>query len=228
MKIKMFAIFAALAISSFGQLIINSAPDSAFVTSIKNDNAFINGTIQNIGSFPVSFNLGANTYTNVGALPFGTFKAGSDSSGQYSLKVSYLAEFSDWENKIGVGNSGVTQHNLYSTYNTNNLTHTITAGSVTNVDFFNYNVQGDLISWQNDPSHFTFYKGQDNTYFGIFDDLGRPTHDGDYNDGAIYIQPIYVPFQDIPVDPQPVPEPSTYALLGGIMLLALALYKRLR
>lgn len=228
MKIKLITAFLALAISSFGQIITTVKPLDSFAASIRSDTSFfdlINGA-------PANFIWSGNFFQSTTVAPQAFF-VGSNSQGAYKLKVSYIAERSDGENLISIGNiaTNTVYTTLYSSYNANNFTYEVSSNSFIDVDFNNEIVVPNVSSWQNESDHFLWYVNFGPTgarFFGFIDDIGANRHDGDYNDVLIMVQPFTEQFQDLPPDIVPVPEPSTYTLIGSFMLLVAVMYKRLR
>lgn len=145
-----------------------------------------------------------------------------------SFIVSFVTDVKDDTNNFGANNGGPDTV-IFSDYDNSNPASLATsrlvtnAGGSTSYSFYDRNLtQGGQQWFQDNELHFLVYQSTE-LFFGtnmyllaVEDRNGTATLD--YNDGVFLIQN--------PSTDRPVPEPSTYGMIGAAGLLGLAIYRR--
>ncbi len=216
---SVFAAFIAFVSVSFGQ-IATVKPLYSFAAQVRADTSFVQNVLWNIDAYPASFSFNSITFNKVAAP---SFFIGNNASGEFRLKVSYITEESWGENILSIGNAttNTLYTDLYSTYDVNDFSYEVSKnGSLAPADFHNNLLSGyNIESWGNNSLHFDWYSNGVGGYFGLIDDIGTSLNDN--NDSIFYVETVFIPSQDSPTlnNESAVPESSTYALFGSLVLL---------
>jgi hypothetical protein len=229
-------VLALCAGSAFGQLIYNPVATPTLFANMKADGAFVANTLLNLGTFaPVpdfdgqlhSFSFAGLTFNNIPNLDV----APSDIQvgPGFFADVTFLAKDSADVNNIGSEASllGASNQVLFAGYGAGSTQSVrITANAATDVIFWHQDTSWDNIKYtMNDMLHFTTFTASDvNFQYYIFGIDDRGTVLQDFDDGVFGVRLNLQPVGDI----LPVPEPSTYGLVGAFALLGAVAYRRVK
>lgn len=211
--------------SAFAQLSITSELQSALAASIQTS-AVDQATLRTNWPLAPSVSVGGYTFDQV-SFNLGDIVVGKGALGEFSADVYYVGKDSIDFNSLGVSDGALSTllYNPYSTASFSQGFH-ITANTYTTADFFHIDGAPHFggVKWQDDPLHFSWYETVDVSKnlildLAFVDDRGSEYID--YNDGVFLITRNLEP-----TGFTPVPEPSTYGVVAGLLLTALAVYRR--
>lgn len=225
---KSLLILLALATASVAsaQLTVTVQAPSALAVSIQSS-ATDQASLTAIYPFAPTLVAGGITFDLVPNFNIGDIVVGSGFLGSFFADISYVGKESIDFNSLGVSD-GVTNTLLYNPYSSasKSTSFHITAPTYTEADFYHIDgLMGGLV-WEDNPVHFVTYESVNVAANKIYDILGiddRGTQYIDFNDGVFLLERNLNP-----VGFTPVPEPSTYAVCGGLVLLGLIAYRKLR
>lgn len=218
------SIALALAVPAFAQLQLASVPTSNPALTMQSDPLLLSY----LTSDTTEFTTAGITFTNVSNYSLGDIVIGSGDLGTFNAQVSYLGRESVDTNWFGVQDGFGTSTALYAPYNeaSEPISYSLTSDTYTTIDFWH----SDLVApytgtfWMDDDQSFRTWEAIDvanNMIYTIFGIDDRRVSFVDFDDGAFLVSRNLNP-----VGLEPVPEPSTYGLMGAGALLALALYRR--
>lgn len=230
-------VLALCASSAFGQLIYNPIATPTLFANMRADGTFINNVLLELGTAaPVpdfdgqlhNFTFGGLTFNNIPNLdvaPTSDIQVGPG----FFADVTFLAKDSVDVNSIGSESSllGVGNQILFASYGIGSTQSVrVTANAVTDLIFWHQDTSWDNIKYtMNDVLHFTTFTASDANFqyyiFGI-DDRGVTMQD--FDDGVFGVRLNLQPVGEI----IPVPEPSTYGLVGAFAMLGVTAYRRMR
>ncbi len=229
-------VLALCASSASAQLIYTPFATPTLFANMRADGSFISNTLLELGTAaPVpdfdgqlhNFTFGGLTFNNIPNLDV----APSDIQvgAGFFADVVFLAKDSSDTNNIGSESTllGASNQVLFAGYGAGSTQgYRITAAAPTDLIFWHQDTSWDNIKYtMNDNLHFTTFTASDANFqyyiFGI-DDRGSQLQD--FDDGVFGVRLNLQPVGDI----VPVPEPSTYGLVAGAMMLAVVSYRRMR
>lgn len=222
--------------SAHAQLAYAPVATPTLFANMKADASFVNNTLLNLGTFaPVpdfdgqlhSFTFAGLTFNNIPNLD-PTSPSDIQVGPGFFADVTFLAKDSADNNNFGSESTalGVGNQTLFASYGAGSTqSFRITAPSVTDVIFWHQDTSWDNIKWlMNDPLHFTTFTASTATdlyyIFGVDD---RGTMLQDFDDGVFGVR-----LNLQPVGLEPVPEPSTYGVIGAAALLGIVAFRRVR
>lgn len=231
----MTAVLAVLgtALPSFAQLTYEQGPRSSTADAIASDSAFINEIKDpNVVGNPTYVAAGL-TFSLVPNLSLNSLTVGSGALGTFIAEVSYVYSSENDTDSFGATDATLTQNEgLYAPFTGHTAvdqTFTWDISDPTNyatVNFWANDGQYPGTVYQNN-SNFLTYQAVDLSTNRIdtllfYDD--RNNHDPssiDHNDGIFLLQQNV-----LPIGLSAVPEPSTYGMLGVLLLGGIVLFKR--
>jgi hypothetical protein len=215
MKSILIATSLCLASVASAQLSIGLTAPGGLATAIQTS-ALDQATL--IGNFPLapSLMLEGDLFTRRADFALGSIVASSTSA----VDVAYIGKDSVDRNSLGVSD-GSTNTLLYDPYSTASFgtAYHITAAAPTAVDFYHVDSLAPFggLKWENDPLHFATYEfnaGGGKIYDILaIDDRGSELID--FQDGLFLVTRTSA-----------VPEPSSFGLAGGAILLTAAYFRR--
>ncbi len=225
--------FAALASAAFGQLIITNEPTHAIPFSLQGNGATL---LTYAETSQPSFTAAGLEFSLISNYNVGDIVVGNGVDGEFFANVTFLARESLRPNHFGVtdatlGGYGTGGTTLYFDYSGSDfgVTKHITAATYTDLNFWHYTdkpgYEGTF--FQNEVLSFRTWEAIDvdanriYTLFGI-DDLRSNAID--FDDGIFLVERNLFPV----AFESPVPEPSTYGLIGAVALLGLVAYRRFK
>jgi len=236
---KILAVFAILALAlsiAHAQLNIQVASPDVFTAGAQADTTLINQIIANDPSVSTSFVHNGIEFDQVDNPFLGSIVVGNGEFGGFFVNVAYLGKESADPDVFGASGDdlagfGVGGTQLYSNYGPAdlNISYHITADNgYSSVNFWHYDQNTSYAGtvWQDDQTHFAWYQGIDianNLVENIVRIDDRGTDHVDYQDLILAIDWNLNPVSNN----TPVPEASTYGIIGAAGLLGLAL-KRVR
>jgi len=212
----------AFGLSAHAQLSVTAQGPTIFASTVQ-ASIVDQATLDTVGSIsPPSFVLGGLTFNAIA------------NPSSYALGEGFFADISYvGQSKIDVNNLFVENQNtavvtgLYTPYSAASVSDGF---RLTGEDSFSLVHQdtsfaGGPLIWQSDVSHFKFYEAVDFVNNLLIDLVlidDRGSQFVDFNDGRFLVE------QNLNPVGIPVPEPSTYGLIGAGALLALAIGRRFR
>lgn len=216
----------AFALPASAQLTVTSQATSNPALALQADGALL-GYLQTNAA---SFTSAGLTFFNIGNPMLGDYVIGSGDLGTYFADVSYLQKESVDRNFFGVQDGYGTSVGLYTPYDDSQrpASFHLSSATYTTVDFWHADQVAPFLGtyWQDDPASFRAWEAVDveaNRIYTIFGIDDRRSQLQDWNDGSFLITRNLNP-----IALEPVPEPSTYGILGAAALLGLALIRRRR
>lgn len=226
--------FAALSSAAFGQLIINSQATSGVALTLQAGGPTILSYTET--SAP-SFTAAGLEFSLISNYALNDIVVGNGVDGSFFANVSFIGRESLPTNNFGVSDAGLglyggTGITLFSAYNVAlpyATTKNITAATYTEANFWHARDEAPYNGtfFMDDVLSFRTWEAIDTdanriyTIFGI-DDLRSAAID--FNDGVFLVERNLNP---VDFD-NPVPEPSTYGLIGAGILLAVVALRRKR
>jgi hypothetical protein len=226
--------FAALSSAAFGQLIVNSQATSGVALALQAGGPTILSYAE--VSQP-SFTAAGLEFSLISNYALNDIVIGNGVDGAFFANVSFLGRESLPTNNFGVSDAGLgiyggTGMTLFSAYNVAlpySTTMNITAATYMEANFWHARDESPYNGtfFMDDVLSFRTWEAIDTdanriyTIYGI-DDLRSAAID--FNDGVFLVERNLSPvaFEN------PVPEPSTFGLMGAGILLAVAAYRRKR
>lgn len=223
----------ALALTGHAQLSVSYVPTSGIALTFQSSAATLLGYAET--SNPV-FTIAGQDFSLIPNYGLGEIIVGSGVDGTYFANVTFLARESLRPNHFGVSDSGLDGYGaggitLFKDYTTADLpiTRAFSATGYEEVNFWHYADKPGYTGtyFMDEALSFRTWEAVDvdanriYTIFGI-DDLRSSAID--FDDGLFLIERNLLP---IGLD-NPVPEPSFYGVLGGVLLLGVVAYRRFR
>lgn len=234
----------ALAASStaFSQLTyVEQTPAHAWIQDIRSepsDVALLTNGVFTVGDLNASLvSLPALTWTDetgnlgVGNSPgFNPFHVGFNGSFDVKIELGYIAKESVDNNTFSA--LGVNNQVLYANYGVGSVSSWTISGPATGIEyvtFSHHDAFNGVVGDHANGNVFHVFSASTDVYdyyiFAIDDRGATPGSDRDYDDGIFFVRINTGPV-DIPN--VPVPEPSTYGMIGAGALLALVAYRRFK
>lgn len=237
MKNTLLAIAAIIGLSgpASAQLIVAPIPTDSLALSLQADPTLLSHLTANT----LSFESGGVLWEQQANFSLGSFIIGNGTEGGFYADVSFLGRESLRPNHFGVTDEGLGFENggtvLFNDYVAPDdfaTSFRITANDYRAADFWFYaDKEGQQVTYFHDHVNVRTWTAFDSdagllhVLFGWDDQNGVPVgvDDNDYDDGGFKVTFNIDPTA---LDVTPVPEPSTYALWGGAMLVAAVAYRR--
>lgn len=233
-KIALIGLSVGLVSAAFGQLIVSSQATAGLGATLQASN----GTVLSYAETSTpAFSIAGLDFSLISNYNLGDIVLGNGVDGEFFANVTFIGRESLPVNNFGVsdaslglfGGTGIT---LFANYNGTlpyGVTQHITAATYTEANFWHFRegapYEGTF--FMDETLSFRTWEAIDvdanriYTVFGI-DDLRTAAID--FNDGVFLVERNLLPV----AFESPVPEPSTYGLIGAVALLGLVAYRRFK